>query len=112
MVQNINLNVIVVINDMTEKQEYIILKLNEIATIASDLMNVAVTGEDGNLYEMSYHIRCYINKIIKHLQKEWKNNIKFLARQDIRKKIKVEQQKQENEEVRQLNEQIFKKFLK
>ena len=97
---------------MTEKQEYIILKLNEIAVITSDLMNIAVTGEDGNLYEMSYHIRCYINKIIKHLQKEWKNNIKFTTRKEEKRKLKAEQKKREDEEVRQLNRQIFEKFMK
>ena len=97
---------------MTEKQEYIIKRLNDIIDIALELMNIAVTGEDGNLYEMSYHIKCYSNKIISHLSKEWRNNIKFVARQDVRKKMKIEQKKREDEEVRQLNEQIFKKFLK
>ena len=97
---------------MTEKQDYIILKLNEIATIASELMNVAVTGEDGNLYEMSYHIRCYINKIIKHLQKEWKNNIKFAARQEEKRKNEIIRKKKKDEEVRQLNKKIFERFMK
>ena len=97
---------------MTEKQDHIILKLNEIATIASELMNVAVTGEDGNLYEMSYHIRCYINKIIKHLQKEWKNNIKFVTRQEEKRKNEIIRKKREDEEVRQLNKKIFEKFIK
>lgn len=97
---------------MTEKQDYIILKLNEITTIASELMNVAVTGEDGNLYEMSYHIRCYINKIIKHLQKEWKNNIKFATRQEEKRKNEIIRKKQEDEEVQQLNKKIFERFMK
>ena len=97
---------------MTEKQDHIILKLNEIAEIASEIMSEAVTGEDGNLYEMSYHIKCYSNKIISHLLKEWRNNIKFMTRKEEKCKLKVEQKKREDEEVRQLNEQIFKKFLK
>jgi len=97
---------------MTEKQDYIILKLNEIACAASDLMKVAVTGEDGNLYEMSYHIRCYVNKIIKHLQKEWKNNIKFVERKNERKKIKEKEQDEQEEEVRQLMEKISEMFRK
>ena len=97
---------------MTEKQDYIILKLNEIAEIASELMNMATTGEDGNLYEMSYHIRCYINKIIKHLQKEWKNNIKFVERKNERKKAKEKEQNEQDEEVRQLIEKISEMFKK
>lgn len=97
---------------MTEKQDRIILKLNETAEIASEIMNEAVTGEDGNLYEMCYHIRCYVNKIIKHLQKEWKNNIKFVERKNIRKKIKQDEKKQQEEEIQQINKKIFEKFLK
>lgn len=97
---------------MTEKQEQIILKLNEIANITAELMDLAVTGEDGNLYEMSYHIRCYINKIIKHLQKEWKNNIKFVERRNLRKKAKEQEKKRQEEEIRQINKQIFERFRK
>lgn len=97
---------------MTEKQEQIILKLNEIANITAELMDLAVTGEDGNLYEMCYHIRCYINKIIKHLQKEWKNNIKFVERRNLRKKAKEQEKKQQEEEIRQINKQIFERFRK
>ena len=52
---------------MTEKQEYIIKRLNDIADISQELMNIAITGDDGNLEEMSYHIKCYIKKIIVHL---------------------------------------------
>lgn len=97
---------------MTEKQDYIILKLNEIACSASDLMKVAVTGEDGNLYEMSYHIRCYVNKVIKHLQKEWKNNIKFVERKNERKRVKEKEQNEQEKEVRQLMEKISEMFRK
>ena len=97
---------------MTEKQDHIILKLNEIAEIASEIMSEAVTGEDGNLYEMCYHIRCYVNKIIKHLQKEWKNNIKFVERRNLRKKVKEQEKKQQEEEIRQINKQIFERFRK
>ena len=61
-----------------EKQKYIIEKLNEIADLAQELMNIAITGEDGNLNEMSYHIKCYTKKIIVHLLKEWENNEKFV----------------------------------
>ena len=97
---------------MTEKQDYIILKLNEIACSASDLMKVAVTGEDGNLYEMSYHIKCYVNKIIKHLQKEWKNNIKFIERKNKRNEEKIKERNKQEDEVQQLMEKISLIFKK
>lgn len=97
---------------MTEKQDHIILKLNEIAEIASEIMSEAVTGEDGNLYEMCYHIRCYVNKIIKHLQKEWKNNIKFVERKNKRKQEKIEEKARKEDEVRQLMEKISEMFRK
>lgn len=97
---------------MTDKQNEIILKLNKIAEIASEIMNMAVTGEDGNLYEMCYHIRCYVNKIIKHLQKEWKNNIKFVERKNIKKQEKVKEQVRQEDEVRQLMEKISEMFIK
>ena len=97
---------------MTEKQDHIILKLNEIAEIASEIMNEAVTGEDGNLYEMCYHIRCYVNKIIKHLQKEWKNNIKFVERKNKRKEEKIKEQVKQEDEVQQLMEKISWMFKK
>ena len=97
---------------MSEKQEYIINKLYDIANIAQELMNEAVTGEDGNLYEMSYHIKCYVNKIIKHLQKEWKNNIKFVVRKDERKKEKEKLKKVQEKEIEEIKQQIFNKFLK
>lgn len=97
---------------MTEKQDHIILKLNEIAEITSEIMNEAVTGEDGNLYEMCYHIRCYVNKIIKHLQKEWKNNIKFVERKNKRKEEKIKEQVKQEDEVQQLMEKISWMFRK
>lgn len=97
---------------MTEKQDHIILKLNEIAEITSEIMNEAVTGEDGNLYEMCYHIRCYVNKIIKHLQKEWKNNIKFVERKNKRKEEKIKEQVKQEDEVQQLMEKISWMFMK
>lgn len=97
---------------MTEKQDHIILKLNEIAEIASEIMSEAVTGEDGNLYEMCYHIRCYVNKIIKHLQKEWKNNIKFVERKNKRKEEKIKEQVKQEDEVQQLMEKISWMFRK
>ena len=97
---------------MTEKQDHIILKLNEIAEIASEIMNEAVTGEDGNLYEMCYHIKCYVNKIIKHLQKEWKNNIKFVERKNKREEEKIKERNEQEDEVQQLMEKISWMFRK
>lgn len=97
---------------MTEKQDHIILKLNEIAEIASEIMSEAVTGEDGNLYEMCYHIRCYVNKIIKHLQKEWKNNIKFVERKNKREEEKIKERNEQEDEVQQLMEKISWMFRK
>lgn len=96
----------------TEKQEYIIKRLNDLADISQELMNMAITGEDGNLYEMSYHIKCYSNKIITHLLREWKNNIKFIARKEEKKKLKEAQKVEEENEVKRLNQQIFEKFIK
>ena len=97
---------------MTEKQDHIILKLNEIAEITSEIMNEAVTGEDGNLYEMCYHIRCYVNKIIKHLQKEWKNNIKFVERKNKRKEEKIKERNEQEDEVQQKMKKISWMFRK
>ena len=96
---------------MTEKQEYIITRLNDIANIAQELMNEAVTGEDGNLNEMSYHIKCYSKKIIVHLLHEWKNNEKFSERKAEKIRLKAEQRKQEYKEIKNLEKQIFQKFL-
>ena len=75
-------------------------------------MEVAVTGEDGNLYEMSYHIKCYVNKIVKHLQREWKNNIKFTIRKEEKKKLRAAEKAQEEKETQELMRQIFEKFKK
>ena len=97
---------------MTEKQEYIINRLNDIADIAQELMDMAIIGEDGNLNEMSYHIKCYTKKIIVHLLKEWKNNIKFNARKEEKRKTLAEIKKEEDERVQQLTQEIFKKFRK
>ena len=65
---------------MTEKQELIIEKLNNLADAASELMHMAVTGEDGNLYEMTYHIKVYSNKIVRHLLKTWSLNERVAKR--------------------------------
>lgn len=97
---------------MTEKQEYIIKKIEDITNITEELMKMAVTGEDGNLYEMSYHIQCYSKKIIKHLEREWKNNIKFNIRKQEKAQIKAEEKKQQYKEMKDLEKQIFEKFLK
>ena len=97
---------------MEDKQEYIIKRLNDIANISQELINLSITGEDGNLEEMSYHIKCYTKKIIVHLLKEWENNIKFAARRDEKKKLKEEKRRQEQQEMRRLNKQIFEKFVK
>lgn len=93
---------------MNERQEYIINKLNDIADIAQELMKEAVTGEDGNLNEMSYHIKCYSKKIVAHLLHEWKNNAKFAQRKEERKEKQKELKKKEDEEVQQLIEKIFR----
>lgn len=97
---------------MVEKQEKIIAKLNDIADAAQQLMNEAVIGEDGNLKEMAYHIKCYSKKIIVHLLHEWKNNEKFKARKEEKTVNKKIQKQNEDEEIRQLNEKIFIKFMK
>lgn len=97
--------------DKKEKQEYIIEKLNNIADLAQELMEIAETGEDGNLNEMSYHIKCYTKKIMVHLLHEWKNNEKFEIRKEEKKKKQKEIKQEEDEEVRQLNKKIFEKFF-
>ena len=97
---------------LTEKQNYIVKRLNDIIDISQELMNMAVTGEDGNLYEMTYHIKCYCNKIITHLLREWKNNIKFAARKEEKRKLKKNQKAEEEKEIQRLNKQIFEKFMK
>lgn len=97
---------------MTEKQEYIINRINDIIDIAKELMEIAVTSEDGNLNEMAYHIKCYSNKIIVHLLKEWKNNVKFAERKAEKKKKLQEEKQQEDEEVQQLMEKVSEMFRK
>lgn len=98
--------------DKKEKQEYIIEKLNDIADLAQELMRIAETGEDGNLNEMSYHIKCYTKKIIVHLLHEWKNNEKFSERKVEKIRARAEQKKQEYKEMKILEKQIFQKFMK
>lgn len=95
---------------MNDKQENIINKLNEIENIAKELMNMAIIGEDGNLKEMAYHIKCYSNKIIVHLLKEWKNNIKFVERKNEKKRKQEQEKQQEDDEVQQLMEKISDMF--
>lgn len=65
-----------------EKRELIIDKLNEIAEIASELMDIAETGADGNLREMTFHIRIYSLKIIKHLLQVWRLNERVAKRRE------------------------------
>lgn len=97
---------------MTEKQELIIKTLTQIADMSGQLMNMAVTGEDGNLREMTYHIQCYSKKIAKHLQTTWANNIKFKARQEAKRAEKLAEKEQEEKEVRKLEKNIYAKYLK
>lgn len=97
---------------MTDREEYIVNRLNDIADIAQELMDMALIGQDGNLNEMTYHIKCYSKKIIAHLLKEWKNNIKFNERKELKRKAKQEQKQKEEEAIQQLNKQIFEKFKK
>lgn len=97
---------------MTDRKEYIISRINDIVDIAQELMDMAIIGQDGNLNEMSYHIKCYSKKIVAHLLKEWKNNVKFTERKELKRKAKEEQKQQENEAIQQLNKQIFEKFIK
>ena len=97
---------------MNEKQEYIISRLNDIQDIAQELMDMAIIGQDGNLNEMSYHIKCYSKKIIVHLLKEWKNNEKFTIRKEEKKKTLAELKQEEDEQVRLLSQKIFEKFRK
>ena len=80
---------------MTEKQGLIIKTITQIADMSGQLMNMAVTGEDGNLREMTYHIQCYSKKIAKHLQTTWANNIKFKARQEAKRAEKLAEKEQE-----------------
>lgn len=97
---------------MTEREEEIIARLQEIEDKADELNKMAITGADGNLGEMTYHIKCYTKKIISHLLREWKNNIKFAVRKEEKQKQKVAQKQQKEEEIRNLKQQISEKFIK
>lgn len=97
---------------MTEKQELIIKTLTQIADMSGQLMNMAVTGEDGNLREMTYHIQCYSKKIAKHLQITWTNNIKFKARQEAKRAEKLAEKELEDKEIKELEKNIYAKYLK
>lgn len=97
---------------MTEKQELIIKTLGQIADMSGQLMNMAVTGDDGNLREMTYHIQCYSKKIAKHLQTTWANNIKFKARQEAKRAEKLAEREQEEKETRELEQNMYAKYLR
>lgn len=97
---------------MTEHEEEIIARLQEIEDKANELNKMAITGADGNLGEMTYHIKCYTKKIITHLLKEWKNNVKFAARKEEKRIFKENQKKEADKEVQRLNQEIFQKFMK
>ena len=97
---------------ITEKQQLIIKTLNQISDLSAQLMNIAVTGDDGNLKEMSYHIQCYSKKIVKHLQTTWTNNIKFKARQETKRLEKLAEKEQEEKEIKELEQNIYSKYLK
>ena len=98
--------------EFTEKQKIILKTLGQIADLSGQLMNIAVTGDDGNLREMSYHIQCYSKKIAKHLQTTWVNNIKFKARQESKRIERLAEKEQEEKEVRELEQNIYAKYLK
>ena len=98
--------------EITEKQQLIIKTLNQISDLSGQLMNIAVTGDDGNLREMSYHIQCYSKKIAKHLQTTWANNIKFKARQETKRLERLTEKEQEEKEIKELEQNIYAKYLK
>ncbi len=97
---------------VSEKQQLIIKTLNQISDLSGQLMNIAITGDDGNLKEMSYHIQCYSKKIAKHLQVTWTNNIKFKARQETKRIEKLAEKEQEEKEIKELEQNIYAKYLK
>lgn len=97
---------------ITEKQQLIIKTLNQISDLSAQLMNIAITGDDGNLKEMSYHIQCYSKKIAKHLQTTWANNIKFKARQETKRLERLTEKEQEEKEIKELEQNIYFKYLK
>ena len=98
--------------DFTDKQELILKTLGQIADMSGQLMNMAVTGDDGNLREMTYHIQCYSKKIAKHLQTTWANNIKFKARQEAKKAERLAEKEQEELETRELERNMYAKYLR
>ena len=98
--------------EFTEKQKIILKTLGRISDLSGQLMNIAVTGDDGNLKEMSYHIQCYSKKIAKHLQTTWTNNIKFKARQETKRLERLVEKEQEEKEIKELEQNIYAKYLK
>jgi len=98
--------------EFTDKQELILKTLGQIADMSGQLMNMAVTGDDGNLREMTYHIQCYSKKIAKHLQTTWANNIKFKARQEAKKAERLAEKEQEELETRELERNMYAKYLR
>lgn len=98
--------------EFTEKQKIILKTLEQISDLSGQLMNIAVTGDDGNLKEMSYHIQCYSKKIAKHLQTTWTNNIKFKARQETKRLERLAEKEQEEKEIKELEQNIYAKYLK
>lgn len=98
--------------EFTEKQKIILKTLEQISDLSGQLMNIAVTGDDGNLKEMSYHIQCYSKKIAKHLQTTWTNNIKFKARQETKRLERLAEKEQEEKEIKELEQNIYAKYLR
>ena len=98
--------------EITEKQQLILKTLGQISDMSGQLMNMAVTGDDGNLREMTYHIQCYSKKIAKHLQTTWANNIKFKARQEAKKAERLVEKEQEELETRELERNMYAKYLR
>jgi len=98
--------------EFTEKQQLILKTLGQIADMSGQLMNMAVTGDDGNLREMTYHIQCYSKKIAKHLQTTWANNIKFKARQEAKRAERLAEKEQEEIDTRELERNMYAKYLR
>ena len=98
--------------EFAEKQKIILKTLEQISDLSGQLMNIAVTGDDGNLKEMSYHIQCYSKKIAKHLQTTWTNNIKFKARQETKRLERLAEKEQEEKEIKELEQNIYAKYLR
>lgn len=66
--------------ELNDRQLNIITQLYMIVERAEALMKIAETGTDGNLKEMSYHIKCYSGKIASHLLKTWNLNERIAKR--------------------------------